>query len=529
MSEAPRRPSSPVLLLCSSFLAANLACAGPPPEASVALLALDGTISRSAATAGGDTAGRPRIAYVRRGGEGRYALLVPAGVRVAYDVVPPAGAGLEVYVALLRGDAAEVVLGRAGTPARRALERAAGWQPLRVDLAGAAGERTRLLFAVAGGSADALVAFGAPVVRGAGPATRVRSPARRALGDPLPPQRIVLRLRACEWRTPAGVSHAGVAFEHVLPAALDARASLAALLRGRWMLPEAAQPATETPAASAGEGAGTLPGAGGAATLPGVLRRGGYATAAADPAGWLGEAGAAFDVVFAAAGAARAWRPMQARPVLLLYVEPRGCEPQNASAGPAGPAAVGATPGDSASAGTISAAEDLTVVAALTPGPPATAAPALTGRRLEVPVEFRWPGVLPNRRVYTTVSLVDVGPTIVDLAGQEPDPHAGVGQSLLPLIAAPDHPAAFGFRRRPILIAAAGPGRLQGAGEVGLVLDGWMLVRGTDGADRLYDRARDPKAREEITPRHVDLLRRLAGELDRAVAAARTPATAVAR
>jgi arylsulfatase A-like enzyme len=93
---------------------------------------------------------------------------------------------------------------------------------------------------------------------------------------------------------------------------------------------------------------------------------------------------------------------------------------------------------------------------------------------------FRVPGVTEtNRTCARTVSLMDVYPTLVELAGL-PDPGHLDGRSLVPLLQNPasdwDHPAISSFNM-----------------ELTVRSQDYRYIRYTDGSEELYDRTVDPR------------------------------------
>jgi choline-sulfatase len=105
---------------------------------------------------------------------------------------------------------------------------------------------------------------------------------------------------------------------------------------------------------------------------------------------------------------------------------------------------------------------------------------------LRVPLLMKLDGVLPaGRRVRADVSLADLAPTVLDLIGIE-IPESMQGESLLPLVAAPDDVAA----QRPVF--ARGNNELA---EESISLGRWKLIRNIGrrpSAVALYDLASDP-------------------------------------
>jgi arylsulfatase A-like enzyme len=118
---------------------------------------------------------------------------------------------------------------------------------------------------------------------------------------------------------------------------------------------------------------------------------------------------------------------------------------------------------------------------------------SLTDALVHVPLLFRGPGLAPAR-VATPVSILDVAPTLLDLAGVPP-PGSFRGRSLRPALegrSLPDRPVVAELFREG---DAVDPRQRH----VLAVVDGQQkyLVR-TDGAVERYDLARDPGERQPL-------------------------------
>lgn len=100
-------------------------------------------------------------------------------------------------------------------------------------------------------------------------------------------------------------------------------------------------------------------------------------------------------------------------------------------------------------------------------------------RSTHVPLMVVGPGLPENQVCDQVVSLLDMYPTLVDLAGLPENPR-NEGQSMRPLIdnpaAAWDHPAVTTLF----------------AGNHALTTDAYRYIRYKDGSEELYDRANDP-------------------------------------
>jgi arylsulfatase A-like enzyme len=117
---------------------------------------------------------------------------------------------------------------------------------------------------------------------------------------------------------------------------------------------------------------------------------------------------------------------------------------------------------------------------------------------VHVPLLIRGPGI-PAGDVTVPVSLLDVMPTILDLAGVGPCADCS-GDSLTRLIGTATVPP-----RRPVL--------LRDNGQVALILDGWKLLFAPRyGWLELY-RLDDERPDAEMSSRHADVAREMLGLL----------------
>lgn len=140
--------------------------------------------------------------------------------------------------------------------------------------------------------------------------------------------------------------------------------------------------------------------------------------------------------------------------------------------------------------------------------------PALDPERLRVPLLMRVPGLEP-RRVYARVSLIDLAPTLLDLAGVPPSAPARQamalpGRTLLPLLG--------GFERPPAPIFAELP-RAPGAAEQMLLIDGELelVYSGVAGGPtwRLYDLSAAGEGRRDVAADRPEALAAMQGALER--------------
>lgn len=136
--------------------------------------------------------------------------------------------------------------------------------------------------------------------------------------------------------------------------------------------------------------------------------------------------------------------------------------------------------------------------------------PLVYEEQVRVPLVFQWPGRIRPARIETPVGLVDVAPTLAELAGV---PMTGTdGRSLARVLLEGGEPAA-----RPLV----GRRRLYTeplAGERGskfFVRDGrWKYIQASAGPDELYDLEADPGETANLRRRHPETARALRELLD---------------
>jgi arylsulfatase A-like enzyme len=140
------------------------------------------------------------------------------------------------------------------------------------------------------------------------------------------------------------------------------------------------------------------------------------------------------------------------------------------------------------------------------------------GELINVPLVMRWPGGLPEGRVVAeTVQLLDLAPTILDLAGLSV-PERMQGQSLKPLFADSGErwrprPAISEWRRRTDQLGT----RIVDAFSI---IEGeWKLVRNAERpADvpefELYHHESDPLDQKNVAAEHPEIVERLAKQLE---------------
>jgi arylsulfatase A-like enzyme len=141
------------------------------------------------------------------------------------------------------------------------------------------------------------------------------------------------------------------------------------------------------------------------------------------------------------------------------------------------------------------------------------------GELTNVPLIFWGPGhVSAGKVVEGTVQLIDVMPTLLELAGLRPPP--GIqGRSLASVLRA-GAPAAE-LPARPAISekhARAGAVGVEKVGSVALFSDGWKLIHNTERPAEmpefeLFDHRTDPLDRTDVAAQHPDVVARLAKEI----------------
>lgn len=145
----------------------------------------------------------------------------------------------------------------------------------------------------------------------------------------------------------------------------------------------------------------------------------------------------------------------------------------------------------------------------------------LYDEQIRVPWLLRWPGTLPaGVRIESPVGLVDVAPTLAELAGVAlPDPVDG--RSIAASLRAgtePETRPVFGIRPR-----FEKPYRDHFGEKRYVRTERWKLIRGEDTPDELYDLAADPRELRNLAAERPEVAKELRALLDEH--AARTPAT----
>ncbi|MDX1645328.1 MAG: sulfatase-like hydrolase/transferase, partial [Thermoanaerobaculia bacterium] len=132
------------------------------------------------------------------------------------------------------------------------------------------------------------------------------------------------------------------------------------------------------------------------------------------------------------------------------------------------------------------------------------------GDMINVPMFVRWPGVVPAGRVVDrTTQSIDLMPTLLELA-RLPVPSEAQGRSLVPLMASPDDPSAYGGGRAPVFSESGGDDEEDGSPHAyAVVHDGWKLIWNVVVHDdrpefELFDHEADPLNLENLADAHPD-------------------------
>jgi len=140
------------------------------------------------------------------------------------------------------------------------------------------------------------------------------------------------------------------------------------------------------------------------------------------------------------------------------------------------------------------------------------------GELTNVPLIFWGPGHVGGGRVVDgTVQLIDVMPTLIDLAGLHP-PAGMQGRSLVPALR---EGAAAALPERPAIsekFARTGAVGADESGAVALFSGGWKLIANESPAPgkppyELYDHRADPLDATDVAAQHPDVVQRMAKEL----------------
>ena len=142
------------------------------------------------------------------------------------------------------------------------------------------------------------------------------------------------------------------------------------------------------------------------------------------------------------------------------------------------------------------------------------------GDMINVPMFVRWPGVVPAGVVVErTTQSIDLMPTLLELT-RLPVPEAAQGRSLVPVMAAPDDPTAYGGGRAPVFSETAGDDEEDATPDAyAVVHDGWKLIWNAVNHDdrpelELFDHRADPLNLVNLADEHPDKVAELKKLLD---------------
>lgn len=134
------------------------------------------------------------------------------------------------------------------------------------------------------------------------------------------------------------------------------------------------------------------------------------------------------------------------------------------------------------------------------------------GEMINVPLVLRWPGGVPEGRIIDeTVQLLDVAPTILELA-KIAKPESMQGQSLAPLLATDGRwsprPAISEWTRR------TDQRDQEMVDAFSIIVDGYKLIHNVERPDgfpeyELYDHREDPLDQNDIASEHPEIVERL--------------------
>ena len=122
---------------------------------------------------------------------------------------------------------------------------------------------------------------------------------------------------------------------------------------------------------------------------------------------------------------------------------------------------------------------------------------SIYGDMINVPMFLRWPGVVPAGLVVErTTQSIDLLPTLLDLA-RVPVPAEAQGHSLVPLLATPEDPAAYGRGRAAAFSEISADDEYGVPEAYAVVHEGWKLIWNVELHDErpeleLFDHAADP-------------------------------------
>lgn len=124
---------------------------------------------------------------------------------------------------------------------------------------------------------------------------------------------------------------------------------------------------------------------------------------------------------------------------------------------------------------------------------------------LDVPLLLHYPARWPQgKRIGQRVSVVDIAPTVLALAGPLHDPQY-VGHNLIPAIDGEGNDDIAGRQIHADLLTEIGSGKKQAQLHINAVIDGSMkLLDSAEQPNQLYDLAADPGERNNLAAAHPE-------------------------
>ncbi len=138
---------------------------------------------------------------------------------------------------------------------------------------------------------------------------------------------------------------------------------------------------------------------------------------------------------------------------------------------------------------------------------------------MHVPLVLRGPGVPSAHTIEHPVSLVDLAPTLLELAGVDPSGRGFEGRSLVPLLSGLAPPPAHVFLEVDYEGAEEGAPGLATTRKKAVVAGSFKLIRDDrTGAIELYDLENDPDERTDLVSRDPSRAAELSSVLERHLA-----------
>jgi arylsulfatase A-like enzyme len=155
---------------------------------------------------------------------------------------------------------------------------------------------------------------------------------------------------------------------------------------------------------------------------------------------------------------------------------------------------------------------------------------SLYDEELHVPLFFRWPGRLPTgRRIETPLSLRVIAPTVAELAylGRFPARQSRSIAASLRAGREPEPRPVFAQRADPVP-GPVTPSEDTAVDELAVRRGRWKLIRGVDGASRLFDLETDPDEQRDRAAEEPEVRRELEELLDQLLSQSAAPGGAAA-